>query len=218
MLDIVAIAICAVICGADSWVCVEMFGRSKEVATLFLLPSEVVAIDGKPVLSSAEGTVRGTHERGLRRRHFSRCGWRSDGESWSGLRLPLASNENKRDKGEDGKDNQALCVKSKLRLSVDQCWNSSVHHSITKHLNYSEASQPVESNSVRSVPASAAEGSVKEFSLQLHSTPRPAPTLVQGRGKSPGACRTSTAGGTTAAEEAPFLNSPQWDDCILPAG
>ena len=30
LLDIVAIAICAVICGADSWVYVEMFGRSKE--------------------------------------------------------------------------------------------------------------------------------------------------------------------------------------------
>ena len=28
--DIAAIAICAVICGADSWVCVELFGRSKE--------------------------------------------------------------------------------------------------------------------------------------------------------------------------------------------
>ena len=30
LLDIVAIAICAVICGADSWVYVEMLGRSKE--------------------------------------------------------------------------------------------------------------------------------------------------------------------------------------------
>lgn len=30
LLDIVSIAICAVICGADSWVYVEMFGRSKE--------------------------------------------------------------------------------------------------------------------------------------------------------------------------------------------
>ena len=30
LLDIVAIAICATICGADSWVHVEMFGRSKE--------------------------------------------------------------------------------------------------------------------------------------------------------------------------------------------
>ena len=30
LLDIVVIAICAVICGADSWVYVEMFGKSKE--------------------------------------------------------------------------------------------------------------------------------------------------------------------------------------------
>ena len=30
LLDIVAIAICGTICGADSWVHIEMFGRSKE--------------------------------------------------------------------------------------------------------------------------------------------------------------------------------------------
>ena len=30
LLDIIAIAICATICGADSWVHIEMFGRSKE--------------------------------------------------------------------------------------------------------------------------------------------------------------------------------------------
>ena len=30
LLDIIAIAICATICGADSWVHMEMFGRSKE--------------------------------------------------------------------------------------------------------------------------------------------------------------------------------------------
>ena len=30
LLDIIAIAICAVICGADSWVYVELFGKSKE--------------------------------------------------------------------------------------------------------------------------------------------------------------------------------------------
>ena len=30
LLDIIAIDICAVICGADSWVYVEMFGKSKE--------------------------------------------------------------------------------------------------------------------------------------------------------------------------------------------
>jgi DDE_Tnp_1-associated len=30
LLDIVAIAVCAVICGADTWVEVEAFGRAKE--------------------------------------------------------------------------------------------------------------------------------------------------------------------------------------------
>ena len=30
LLDIITIAICAIICGADSWVHIEMFGRSKE--------------------------------------------------------------------------------------------------------------------------------------------------------------------------------------------
>ena len=30
LIDIIAIALCAVICGADSWVDVELFGRSKE--------------------------------------------------------------------------------------------------------------------------------------------------------------------------------------------
>ena len=29
LLDIIAIAICAVICGADSWVYIELFGKSK---------------------------------------------------------------------------------------------------------------------------------------------------------------------------------------------
>ena len=29
LVDIIAIAICAIICGADSWVHVEFFGRSK---------------------------------------------------------------------------------------------------------------------------------------------------------------------------------------------
>ena len=46
LLDIVAITICAVICGADSWVYVELFGRCAVVA---LLPGEVAAIDGKDV-------------------------------------------------------------------------------------------------------------------------------------------------------------------------
>ena len=30
LLDIIAIAICAVICGADSWVYIELFGKRKE--------------------------------------------------------------------------------------------------------------------------------------------------------------------------------------------
>jgi hypothetical protein len=30
LLDIIAIAICGVICGADNWVDLELFGRSKE--------------------------------------------------------------------------------------------------------------------------------------------------------------------------------------------
>ena len=107
LLDIVAIAICAVICGADSWVYVEMFGRSKEEwfrtfldlphgipshdtsgdvfsrldpeqfqrcfmewtqVVAALMPGEVVAIDGKPVLSEAEGTVRRSHDKRAGRR------------------------------------------------------------------------------------------------------------------------------------------------------
>ena len=106
LLDILIIAICAAICGADSWVHVEMFGKSKEEwfrsfldlpngipshdtlrqaqgnvfsrldpdrfqerfmewsrAVAGLLPGEVVAIDGKPVLSEAEGTVRRSHDK-----------------------------------------------------------------------------------------------------------------------------------------------------------
>ena len=68
LLDIITIAICGVICGADSWVFVEMFGKSKEEwfrfqecfmewsqAVADLLPGEVVAIDGK--------TVRRSHDK-----------------------------------------------------------------------------------------------------------------------------------------------------------
>lgn len=94
--DVVTIAICAVICGADSWVDVEMFGKSKEewlsrlldlpngipshdtfgrvfarldsvqfercfkewVATVNeVLEGQVVAIDGKTVRGSRDGTV-----------------------------------------------------------------------------------------------------------------------------------------------------------------
>ena len=39
-IDVVVIAICAVICGADSWVDVEMFGESKKswLSQLLVLP------------------------------------------------------------------------------------------------------------------------------------------------------------------------------------
>lgn len=94
--DVITIAICAVICGADSWVDVEMFGKSKEewlsrlldlpngipshdtfgrvfarldsvqfercfkewVATVNeVLEGQVVAIDGKTVRGSRDGTA-----------------------------------------------------------------------------------------------------------------------------------------------------------------
>ena len=47
LLDIITIAICAVICGADSWVHVEMFGKSKEdwVGTFLDLPHGIPSHD-----------------------------------------------------------------------------------------------------------------------------------------------------------------------------
>lgn len=47
LLDIVTIAICAVICGADSWVDVELFGRSKEgwLRTFLALPNGIPSHD-----------------------------------------------------------------------------------------------------------------------------------------------------------------------------
>ena len=47
LLDIVAIAICAVICGADSWVYVELFGKSKEewFRTFLDLPNGIPSHD-----------------------------------------------------------------------------------------------------------------------------------------------------------------------------
>ena len=47
LLDIVAVAICAVICGADSWVYVEMFGKSKEewFRTFLDLPNGIPSHD-----------------------------------------------------------------------------------------------------------------------------------------------------------------------------
>lgn len=47
LLDIIAIAICATICGADSWVHIEMFGRSKEewFRTFLELPGGIPSHD-----------------------------------------------------------------------------------------------------------------------------------------------------------------------------
>lgn len=47
LLDLIAIAICAVICGADSWVHVEMFGRGKEewFRTFLELPNGIPSHD-----------------------------------------------------------------------------------------------------------------------------------------------------------------------------
>src|SRR6476659_8517641 len=47
LLDIVTIALCAVICGADSWVDVELFGRSKEawLRTFLELPGGIPSHD-----------------------------------------------------------------------------------------------------------------------------------------------------------------------------
>lgn len=47
LLDIITIAVCAVICGADSWVDVELFGRSKEtwLRTFLVLPGGIPSHD-----------------------------------------------------------------------------------------------------------------------------------------------------------------------------
>lgn len=47
LLDVVTIAICAVICGADSWVDIELFGRSKEgwLRTFLALPNGIPSHD-----------------------------------------------------------------------------------------------------------------------------------------------------------------------------
>ena len=58
MLDIIVIAICATICGADSWVHMEMFGKNKEEwLKTFLepgLPTNTV------FQATAAGGLRGT--------------------------------------------------------------------------------------------------------------------------------------------------------------
>jgi predicted transposase YbfD/YdcC len=47
LIDIIAIALCAVICGADSWVDVELFGRSKEawLRRFLVLPNGIPSHD-----------------------------------------------------------------------------------------------------------------------------------------------------------------------------
>ena len=47
LLDIIAIAICATICGADSWVHVELFGKGKEewLRTFLELPNGIPSHD-----------------------------------------------------------------------------------------------------------------------------------------------------------------------------
>ena len=47
LLDIIAIAICATICGADSWVYIELFGKSKEewFRTFLELPNGIPSHD-----------------------------------------------------------------------------------------------------------------------------------------------------------------------------
>ena len=47
LMDIIAIAICAVVCGADSWVDVEQFGNSKKewLSSLLELPNGIPSHD-----------------------------------------------------------------------------------------------------------------------------------------------------------------------------
>ncbi len=47
LIDVVVIAICAVVCGADSWVDVELFGKSKRdwLARLLELPNGIPSHD-----------------------------------------------------------------------------------------------------------------------------------------------------------------------------
>ena len=47
LIDVIVIAICAVICGADSWVDVEMFGKAKKdwLSRLLELPNGIPSHD-----------------------------------------------------------------------------------------------------------------------------------------------------------------------------
>ena len=78
LLDIITIAICAVICGADSWVHVAMFGKSKEewFRTFLELPNGIPSHD-TPAFARAGSS--GTYLPG-----WTRSGSRS--ASWNGAR------------------------------------------------------------------------------------------------------------------------------------
>ena len=47
LIDVIVIAICAVVCGADSWVDVEMFGKSKKswLSRILELPNGIPSHD-----------------------------------------------------------------------------------------------------------------------------------------------------------------------------
>ena len=50
LINVIAIAICAVICGADSWVDVELFGKSKKewLRGFLALPSTTPLVESSP--------------------------------------------------------------------------------------------------------------------------------------------------------------------------
>src|ERR1043165_7865531 len=54
--DLLTIALCAILCGANDWVAVETFGQAKEawLRTFLALPAQVVALDGKTSRGSAD--------------------------------------------------------------------------------------------------------------------------------------------------------------------
>ena len=82
LLDIITIAICAVICGADSWVYVEMFGKIKEewFRTFLDLPNGIPSPD-TPAFAGAGLLARcspGWTRRGSRNASWSGAGgWRN---------------------------------------------------------------------------------------------------------------------------------------------
>jgi predicted transposase YbfD/YdcC len=82
LLDVVAIALCAVICGADTWVEVEAFGRAKQewLRTFLELPHGIPALDPAQfeagfrswvtaVAAASGGTVVAVDGKTLRRSH-----------------------------------------------------------------------------------------------------------------------------------------------------